>query len=73
VSHEVQETIWASHRDICRFSSEEDLGYKRLVRWITEFAAHALSRRAAERDLASNAQPPLVDITTEPESMDITG
>jgi len=70
----VQETIWASHRDICRFSSETDLGYRRLVRWIIEFAAHALSRRAAEPDLASTAQPPsLTDMTTELESMDIAG
>ncbi len=72
LSHENRDTIWASHRDICRFSSEEDVGYKRLERWIMEFVADAVSRRAAEQDLTSNTQPPLID-TAEPESVDIAG
>lgn len=50
--YEIQETIWASHRDICRFSDGEDVGYKRLVRWITEFVAEA-ARSRRDRDRAA--------------------
>ncbi|KAK3371064.1 Alpha/Beta hydrolase protein [Lasiosphaeria ovina] len=69
---EIQETIWASHRDICRFADEEDVGYRRLVRWITEFVAEATSSRVPEEGSTSTTQPPLID-TTEPESVDIAG
>lgn len=38
---EITETIWAHHRDICRFVDEMDIGYQRVLRRIIEFVADA--------------------------------
>ncbi|KAI3317548.1 Alpha/Beta hydrolase protein [Xylariaceae sp. AK1471] len=39
--NEVRETIWANHRDICRFGDNDDPGYKRVYRWLSELVAEA--------------------------------
>jgi hypothetical protein len=70
--NENQRTFWASHRDLCRFSSEEDSSYQRLADWIAHYVAGALSERVAEQELVATAQTPLID-TTEPDSADIAG
>ncbi|KAM7200864.1 hypothetical protein V8F20_005106 [Naviculisporaceae sp. PSN 640] len=56
IPYEIRETIWASHRDICRFSDGEDVGYKRLVRWITEFVAEAAQAERARRAHEAEAE-----------------
>ncbi|KAH8586644.1 hypothetical protein B0O99DRAFT_50649 [Bisporella sp. PMI_857] len=43
LSEEITETIWAHHRDMCRFSNEDDPGYQRIARRIIEFVADATS------------------------------
>lgn len=49
IRYEITRTIWASHRDICRFSDEEDAGYKRLVKVISDFVAEVAEAQGARR------------------------
>jgi hypothetical protein len=46
---EITETIWAHHRDLCRFGDEFDAGYNRISRRIVEFVADASSEIQFER------------------------
>jgi len=39
VEGEIQRSIHANHRDMCRFNSEDDVGYTRIADVITEFVA----------------------------------
>jgi hypothetical protein len=59
---EIEESILANHRDLCRFSDGEDPGYKRIARRIIEFVADAtasdswrdLSNLPIARELAAD-------------------
>ncbi|KAH6680656.1 hypothetical protein B0J14DRAFT_557998 [Halenospora varia] len=46
---EITETIWAHHRDLCRFGDEFDQGYNSISRRIVEFAADASVGSESER------------------------
>lgn len=52
---EITETIWAHHRDLCRFSNEDDPGYKKVVRRIIEFVADAALGSSSTSSLATQS------------------
>jgi len=65
-------TIFANHRDMCRFRDERDPGFRRIINVVAEFAAAALKGVVGESRERSTVEEPLVELLVEPEELDIT-